>query len=109
MDNPFEKFFQGYRWRVRHYRAVFGQRNPSTEAVVADLTKFCSFLDTTREPGADEKEGWILEGRRQVFLRIVQHTQLSAEELFALYHHLDAETRTALFDNSRAMPVYKEN
>lgn len=109
MNELFSKLFNGYRWRARHYRAVFGQRNPSTEAVVADLSKFCSFLDTIREPGADEKEGWILEGRRQVFLRIVQHTQLSAEELFTLYHHLDTETRAALFDNSRPAPAYQEN
>ncbi len=60
---------------VRAYRLFFS--SPDGMAVANDLMKFCKF----RSPIASEKE----EGMRQVFLRILQFSQLSDEQLFALF------------------------
>ena len=60
---------------VRAYRLFFN--SPDGMAVARDLMKFCKF----RSPIASEKE----EGMRQVFLRILSLSQLSDEQLFALF------------------------
>lgn len=108
-DTQYKGLFSGFRQRVRHYRAVFGTRNPSVDAVVADLLKFSRFFATTKEPAQSTEDMLILEGRRQVVLRILQHTRLSAEELFTYLQGLDEPTRIALFDNKRpAIPIYED-
>lgn len=60
---------------VRAYRLFFNSTDGM--AVAMDLMKFCKF----RSPIASEKE----EGMRQVFLRILQYSQLSDEQLFHLF------------------------
>lgn len=107
-DTPAAGLYKGLKGRRRHYRALFAQRNPSTAAVMTDLAKFCSFFDTTYDTETGRDFALILEGRRQVFLRILQHTKLSPEELFAHFGNLDEPTRLALFSNRRAMPVGDE-
>ncbi len=60
---------------VRAYRLFFN--SPSGEAVVRDLMKFCSFRkEVTNE---------IDEGKRRVFLRILQLSQLSDDQLLSLF------------------------
>jgi hypothetical protein len=60
---------------VRAYRLFFN--SPDGLAVTRDLMAFCKF----RSPIASEKE----EGMRQVFLHILEYSQLTDEQLIALY------------------------
>lgn len=67
--------------RKRVYQIVFGC--PPGREVLEDLAKFCRASSTTFDP--DPRIHAALEGRREVFLRIVEHMKLSPEELFELY------------------------
>lgn len=60
---------------VRAYRVTFG--SPSGQEVMQDLMKFCSF----RIPIENERD----EGKRQVFLRIMNFLALTPEQLIAIY------------------------
>jgi hypothetical protein len=104
-DTSYWGLFRGLRTRMRHYRSVFSTRNPSVDAVMADLLKFTRFFATTHEQGQPADEALILEGRRQVMCRILQHTRLTAEELLPILADMDEPTRIALFDNKRSIPV----
>lgn len=54
------------------------------EIVTADLTRFCRLAETTeRDPGWDIK---ILEGRRQVLLRMIEFSKLDVTTLLHRYH-----------------------
>ena len=57
--------------------------NPVGEEVLADLARFCRANDTCFHP--DARVHATLEGRREVFLRIQRHIQLSDEQLWALH------------------------
>lgn len=56
---------------------------PSGQMVLADLEKFCRANETCFD--TDARVNAALEGRREVWLRIQQHLNLSAEDLFQLY------------------------
>lgn len=57
--------------------------NPAAQDVLIDLATFCR----ANEPcfTGDRDTSLIAEGRREVWLRIQQHLNLTAEELFKLY------------------------
>lgn len=57
--------------------------NPVGEEVLADLARFCRAHDTTMH--ADPRMHAVLEGRREVWLRIQRHIQLSDDALWKLY------------------------
>lgn len=63
------------------YQAAF--TSPAGEMVLEDLAKFCRANETTFS--ADPRVSAMLEGRREVWLRIQQHLGLTSEQLFALY------------------------
>ena len=63
------------------YRTTFD--GPAAEPVLADLATFCRARETTHVPG-DPHASALLEGRREVWLRIAELTQLSNEELWRL-------------------------
>lgn len=50
----------------------------------ADLAKFCRARETCVVPG-DRDQSYVMEGRRQVFLRIQNFLERTPEELVALY------------------------
>ena len=54
------------------------------EIVMDDLFKFCRGAETTHHP--DRAVSDMLAGRREVLLRILEHTELPFEELFKRYH-----------------------
>ena len=56
---------------------------PHGEAVLADLAKFCRARETTFH--ADPRVHALMEGRREVWLRIAHHLNLSEDELFNHY------------------------
>lgn len=69
--------------RAAAYRSVFRPEGPHTRRVLADLALFCRANEPTFHKDA-RVEG-ILQGRREVWLRIQQHLNLSDGELWALF------------------------
>jgi len=65
--------------RIRAYSACFAG---ATE-VLEDLAKFCRANESCFHE--DPRVHAALEGRREVWLRIQQHLNLTDEQLFALY------------------------
>ena len=66
--------------RAQSYRVTFD--NVHGQRVLKDLARFCRAHQTTVH--ADERMTYVLEGRREVWLRIQQHLQLSDEELWQM-------------------------
>lgn len=70
-------------YRAKAYRLTF--QGPIREnAVLRDLARFCRAFETTAIPG-DRDRSLLLEGRREVWLRIVNHLRLTPEQLYELY------------------------
>jgi hypothetical protein len=73
----------------RWYRALsFLRRRKGAYAgiphdVLKDLARFCRANESCYHP--DPRTHALLEGRREVWLRIQQHKGLTGEELMALY------------------------
>ena len=65
------------------YNSVFDKQNQYTNDVLKDLAKFCRFHTSTFH--ADARVAAQLDGRREVFLRIIEHLQLSFDELYRLH------------------------
>jgi len=57
--------------------------NPVGNEVLVDLAKFCRANETTFHQ--DSRAHAVAEGRREVWLRIQRHIQLSDEQLWQLY------------------------
>lgn len=70
--------------RKRCYQLTFQKDQPANMSVLEDLARFCRANETCVVPN-DRDRSLVLEGRREVWLRIQQHLQLSPEILFALY------------------------
>ena len=68
--------------RQASYRRVFSPEIPGSQEVLKDLAKFCRANQSTFLP--DARGHAVLEGRREVWLRIQQHLNLSEEELWRL-------------------------
>lgn len=65
------------RHRGQAYRRLF--QGVHSETVLADLAKFCRANVSTFNP--DPRLEGILQGRREVWLRIAQHLNLTEEQL----------------------------
>lgn len=70
--------------RATAYRLTFNDEQPADKLVQEDLARFCRANETCVVPG-DPVATAILEGRREVWLRIQQHRNLTPEQLFRLY------------------------
>lgn len=81
---PFEKALAYVTGRSTAYRLTFNDEQPADVAVQKDLARFCRANETCVVPG-DPVATAILEGRREVWLRIQQHKNLTPEQLFRLY------------------------
>lgn len=62
----------------RAYQLAFG--TPAGKAVLDDLAKFCRARETCVVPG-DRDKTYVLEGRRETYLRIQDYLELSPEQL----------------------------
>lgn len=69
------------RMRSRDYRLAFS--SPPAQNVLIDLAKFCRANESCFDP--DPRKHAILEGRREVWLRLINHIRLNPEQLYALY------------------------
>lgn len=80
---PKEKVIRKLQGRAAAYNKVFDKQNQFTKDVLKDLAKFCRAHETTFHP--DPRVHAALEGRREVWLRIIEHLTLSYEEIYALH------------------------
>lgn len=69
------------RIRSRDYRLAFS--TVPAQNVLIDLAKFCRANETCFQ--ADPRMHAVLEGRREVWLRLMNHIRLNPEELYAIY------------------------
>lgn len=73
--------FDFLRRRKHNFQIVF--RSPAGQEVLKDLARFCRAHETTMHSDPHIQAG--LEGRREVWLRIQQHLNLSSAELASLF------------------------
>lgn len=62
--------------------------SPAGQDVLIDLARFCRANESTFN--TDPRNHALLEGRREVWLRIQQHLHLSSDQLYQLYNGLRA-------------------
>lgn len=79
--NPFQAARDFLSRRRNAYCRTF--LTPFGSEVLADLAKFCRAHESTFH--ADPRAHAVAEGRREVFLRIQKHLQLTDDQLWALY------------------------
>lgn len=89
----YHKVLDLLRLRSRHYRTVFNPALGSTKAVLADLARFSRFNETPYHK--DPNMVYVLIGRQEVFQRIVQHTKLQPDQLYALFDGREVAPSTA--------------
>lgn len=78
---------QAIRKRRVAYQRIFvlGMGTPDdVELVMLDIARFCRGFESTF--GEDERTQSRLDGRREVFLRIMDFTRLDYDELMIKYH-----------------------
>lgn len=69
--------------RQQAYQKVFSPENVFTQKVLEDLVKFCRGQHSTFH--ADPRIHAVLEGRREVWLRICHHLKLDSNQLWKAY------------------------
>lgn len=62
---------------IKTFNGAFG------EEVLNDLAKFCRATETTFHP--DPRVHAVIEGRREVWLRIQQHLNLSDDDIWRIF------------------------
>ncbi len=65
------------------YGKVFDKKSPYTHSVLQDLAKFCRAHESTFHP--DARVHAVLEGRREVWLKIERMLELTPEEIYKLH------------------------
>jgi hypothetical protein len=88
----FESIRRAVFKRRQAYRGVFapgGLLSPAAEIVMEDLRKFCRATTSTvvinpTTGMVDERATFVAEGRREVWLRITQHLNISDADLYRI-------------------------
>lgn len=75
--------------RRRAYQHAFDPAAPHGKMVLADLANFCFAHKTTMMP--DVRAQCVAEGRRDVWLRIAYHLNLTEEQFWDLYGRTQTE------------------
>jgi hypothetical protein len=73
--------------RAQAYRRTFDPESVAAQAVLRDLAKFCRGTESTFHP--DPRVHALLEGRKEVLLRIQNHLDLSPDKLWEIYGRKD--------------------
>ena len=81
MSELLDKLRQILTGRQYQYQLAF--RSPPGKAVLKDLAKFCRANQSTFHE--DPRGHAMLEGRREVWLRISNHMNMPPDELWDLY------------------------
>lgn len=95
--NAVRRAYEFLRFRKRDYQLTFDMRSVSAQRVLQDLAKFCRATETCVVPG-DQRMTDVLEGRREVWLRITNHINLTTDQLYAMstgrsFNPLDLEDK----------------
>lgn len=69
--------------RQQMYSTVFNQESIFVQRVLKDLARFCRANESTFH--MDPRMHAVLEGRREVFLRILKHINLTSEQFLKQY------------------------
>lgn len=77
------KLKQLFTDRKRAYSFTFNLKDQADLLVLKDLAKFCRAHETTFH--TDERVAAVLEGRREVWLRIQNHLNLTTDEIYDLH------------------------
>lgn len=83
MSDVLEKARRWLHGRKQSYQMTFRENDPDVDMCLADLAKFCRADKSTFHP--DSRAHAVLEGRREVWLRIQQHLNLDVDKLWDLY------------------------
>jgi len=69
---------------IRHRKRDYGHAflSPAGQGVLQDLATFCRATESCFDP--DPRVHAVAEGRREVWLRIQRHLNLTSEQLFLL-------------------------
>ena len=86
-ENKYELQRQLVRGKQIDYLLTFQKEQPANVRVLEDLAEFCRANERCVVPG-DRDKSLILEGRREVWLRISQMLGLSPDEAFAYFSGL---------------------
>ncbi len=86
-----QKALDFLRLRVRAYQLAFP--DAENNAVLKDLAKFCRAEATCFHP--DQRLHALAEGRREVWLRIMDHLNLPLDEIYEKY------TKPAIFQHQQ--------
>jgi hypothetical protein len=84
IEDNLSKIKSLFKSRKLAYCRTFNKEDQADRAVLQDLAKFCRAYDSTF--AKDDRLSLMLEGRREVWLRIQQYLQLSNEEIYELHH-----------------------
>jgi len=84
MKSPIEMVKQFLADRKTAYQLTLGGISPAHKVVLTDLAFFCRANESCVVAG-DRDKTLMLEGRREVWLRIQQHLNFNTEQLFQLY------------------------
>ena len=71
------------RHRKKTYQQVFNGEGPAKD-VLSDLARFCRANEPTYRD--DAREHALLEGRREVWLRISNHLNLTSQQLYEIFN-----------------------
>lgn len=82
MADMIDKVRTFLRDRATAYVQTFNKESIHSRAVLKDLSQFCRANETTFHP--DERVQAALEGRREVWLRIQNHLNLTPDEIWEL-------------------------
>jgi len=83
LENVKEKIKAVLGVRQADYLTVFNLDSPQVQNVLRDLARFCRAHDTTFHQ--DQRIHALMEGRREVWLRIQEHLNLDSDKLWELY------------------------
>lgn len=83
LENVKEKIKAVLGVRQADYLTVFNLESPQVQNVLRDLARFCRAHDTTFHQ--DQRIHALMEGRREVWLRIQEHLNLDSDKLWELY------------------------
>jgi hypothetical protein len=81
--NVLKDFLDLIKQRSVAYNQTFGEKNRYAHYVLKDLARFCRANESTFNP--DPRAHAVLEGRREVWLRIQEHLNLTPEQVYALH------------------------
>jgi hypothetical protein len=78
-----KQLYEFYHGCCVAYNRIFDKQSPFTETVLADLAKFCRASESTFH--VDARAHALMEGRREVYLRIQEFINLNADQLLEKY------------------------